>query len=515
MALHLPLRGLGLSSNLSVRDVPQPWALLAAQPGLFDVVEYSAPLDLEEARREASLFGVLWEARERVPVLFHPVHLNLYGPELEGKEALLHLEAHARAVGSAWVGNDVGWWHRRGQPLPGYLYLPPPLSQEGLADAAAHASHVQGHLSMPLVLENPVVAWRRGQLHVLDFMGALHQRTGCPLLLDLGHLFSAQLSAGLPLTAGLDGFPLEAVVEVHLAGGVVTRTPSGRGFYADDHTQPVREELFSLLEALLPRLPSLRALVFEGDGHPADIAAQTLRRLRALWPVRSAPPLAWPAERAASLPLASASAPWTQFEAAYGEAPEGGEDKEGLALERRYRLAVLAEALDGLWPLSRLLLAGTVARLSAFAASAAFRAHFEEGTPLGPAFGAWARAQVRARPEPATLGALAFDTWAQELARGGGRGTFPVDLGEALFAARALRRHLGARAWAGGEVEVAGLEGLAQVVARAPAQPWVVQAVWEGGRLSVHPVNGRNMEAQAENGDARQKSTPSSGAPRA
>jgi len=501
VVVHLPFRGLGLSSNLSVRDVPQPWALLAALPGLFDVVEYSAPLDLAQARREASLFPVLWEARERVPVLFHPVHLNLYGPELEDAAALAHLDAHARGVGSAWVGNDVGWWHRRGQPLPGYLYLPPPLTPQGLDDAVAHAAHVQAHLSVPLVLENPVAGWRCGGLHVLDFMAALHQRTGCPLLLDLGHLLSAQLAAGLPPATGLDGFPLDAVVEVHVAGGVVTRSASGRGFYADDHTQPVREEVFGLLAELLPRLPALRALVFEGDGHPPDIAAQTLRRLRALWPVRAGAPLGWPGWANDAPALAVASAPWAQFDAAYGPWPAAPEDPEGLAEDRSYRLAVLADALDQGWPLSRLVLAGRREELEAFAASGPFRARWEAGAGLHSAFGAWARARLRDRPEAAGLGAVAFDTWAQALAHGPGRGRFPVDLSEALFAARALRRHLGTRAWATGRLDSSGLDGLAQVVARAPAGPWDVRAVWEGGRLGV--TAGGNVEARGENGDAR------------
>jgi uncharacterized protein len=501
VSFHLPFRGLGLSSNLSVHDVPQPWALLDAAPGLFDVVEYSAPLDIARARREASLFSVLWEARERVPVLFHPVHLNLYGPELESEEALACLDAQARAVKSAWVGNDVGWWHHRGQPLPGYLYLPPPLSAEGLADAAAHAQHVQAHLSVPLVLENPVVAWRRGGMHVLDFMARLHQRTGCPLLLDLGHLLSAQLASGLPLADGLDGFPLSAVVEVHIAGGVVTHSQSGRGFYADDHTQPVREELFALLAELLPRLPSLRALVFEGDGHPPEIAARTLRRLRALWPVPSRKELPWP-EAPRALPAdASASLPWTLFEAAYGKAPADAEDSEGLAADRSFRLAVLAEALDRQWPVSRLVLAGTREQLTAFAASPHFRAHFEKERTLLSAFAAWGRERVLSRPDAAGAAALSFDMWAQQLAQGAGRGIFPVDLSEALFAEKALRRHLGSRAWASGVLETSGLEGLAQTVVRAPKEPWGVQAAWTAGRLSVSP-DGRNMEARAENGDA-------------
>ncbi len=346
-----------------------------------------------------------------------------------------------------------------------------------------------------------MAGWRSGGMHVLDFMAALHQRTGCPLLLDVGHLLSAQAACGLPLAAGLDGFPLQAVVEVHLAGGVLTRSASGRGFYADDHTQPVREEVFGLLADLLPRLPALRALVFEGDGHPPDIAARTLRRLRGLWPARAGATLAWPGKAPAANGRLGASAPWAQFQAAYGPWPDAAEDPEGLAADRNYRLAVLADALDQAWPLARLLLAGRREDLQAFAASEAFRAQWQGSASLLSAFGAWARARLRAKPEPAGLAALAFDSWAQSLAQGTGHGRFPVDLSEALFAARALRRHLGTRAWASGHVDTSGLEGLAQAVARAPAGPWAVRAVWEGGRLALAPDG--NVEGRGENGDAR------------
>ena len=202
-------------------------------------------------------------------------------------------------------------------------------------------------------------------------------------------------------------------------------------------------------------------------------------------------------------PLGGASAPWTLFDAAYGTVPDGAEDPEGLAADRSFRLAVVADALDGSWPLARLVLAGTRERLEAFARSAEFRAIWERGASLDAAFGGWARALVRERPDAAGLGALAFDTWAQALASGRGAGTFPVDLGEALFAARALRKHLATRGWATGVVESSGLEGLAQVVARAPTGAWSVRAVWEEGRLGVRPQAERNLEAGRESGDAR------------
>ena len=108
------------------------------------------------------------------------MHLNLYGPELEAAESLRALDAHARAVGSPWVGNDVAWWHSGGVPFPGYLYVPPPLTEEGLQDCALHARHVQGALSMPLLLENPAVIARRGTMHVLELMAQLHTGTPAP-----------------------------------------------------------------------------------------------------------------------------------------------------------------------------------------------------------------------------------------------------------------------------------------------------------------------------------------------
>jgi hypothetical protein len=51
-------------------------------------------------------------------------------------------------------------------------------------------------------------------------------------------------------------------------------------------------------------------------------------------------------------------------------------------------------------------------------------------------------------------------------------GTFPVDLTELFFAARALRRHLTGRAWASESLELSGLEVLAQVARRPAPGPW-------------------------------------------
>src|SRR6185295_155438 len=116
--------------------------------GLWDYVEYSAPLSFERACAESSLLPKLLERKARL--LLHPVHLNLWGPSLEPAERLGALDAHARAVGSPWVSNDVAWWHVDEVEFPGYLYLAPPLDDEGLVQCIAHARHVEAALSMPL-----------------------------------------------------------------------------------------------------------------------------------------------------------------------------------------------------------------------------------------------------------------------------------------------------------------------------------------------------------------------------
>ena len=59
-------------------------------------------------------------------------------------------------------------------------------------------------------------------------------RAAVPCVLDLGHLYSFQLCRGLPPLAGLDGFPLEAVRELHVAGADL-EDRGGVTVYQDAH----------------------------------------------------------------------------------------------------------------------------------------------------------------------------------------------------------------------------------------------------------------------------------------
>ena len=473
----LPYLGLGLSSNAQVTDVPRPYALLDANPGLFDYVEYSAPLDVAQARVEASLFPELEKRRAEVPLLYHPVHLNLYGPELESNERLTLAAAHLSAVGSPWVSNDVGWWHHTGTALPGSLYLTPPLTPEALAQCVQHVCHVRAAMPVPLLIENPVVMTARGSMHVMDFMVKVSDATGCLLLLDLGHLLSHQLTRGLGLLEGLEKFPWDRVAQLHLAGGVVT----GKA-YADDHPQPIRDETWALFDEIRPRCTALRAVTYEGDGHPEPVARRVLERLRKSVAKAGSPltPTLPPAAERETVRLTGA---WELFD----------EVHRTPGPELDYRLAVIAQHLDADVPLSRAAVAPTNDQLARFTASIIFRDWFVKGTrSLGDAFMNWAMVEAR-KPELAGAEALiSLEVWSRNaFSRARKTGAphldlnFAADLTEALHAARALRRHLTAR----GILDGSGWEGLLQCARRAPRTPWPVRLSAEGARVIITPLS--------------------------
>jgi hypothetical protein len=294
------------------------------------------------------------------------------------------------------VSNDVAWWHSAGRLWPGYQYVAPPFSARGIEDCVAHARHVQSAIAVPLLLENPAVIARRGEMHVLEFMAELHARTGCMLLLDLGHLISFQLTAGVALETGLDAFPLDAVQEIHVAGGMIA-SRGERRFYFDAHAEPVREELFGLLAEILPRCTRLRAITYEADGHAEEMAAVNLGRLRRIIDAHGGAedlPTRTSTSASASTGASLSGEAWAIAAHAYAGT---GPDPDGSAVERDYRVAILAAEIDRRFPRTR---ARVAPDLSEFARSDELLSGFRApGRSVIDSFSRWARRRMMEQPD--------------------------------------------------------------------------------------------------------------------
>ena len=107
------------------------------------------------------------------------------------------------------------------------------------------------------MLENAsaYLGYRHSTLSEAAFLNALHDRTGCLLLLDVNNVYVNKRNLGVDGVAYLHELNLAAVGYVHLAGH------EDRGHYVvDAHNNPVAPpvwRLFERLQALRPGLPAL------------------------------------------------------------------------------------------------------------------------------------------------------------------------------------------------------------------------------------------------------------------
>lgn len=254
---RLPRLGLGISTEFGARangglDL---FELRSVVPGL-GFLEIGA--DLERGVDEDARAWV----RRGWPTTYHFLDLNLEDPEDLDEAWIRDAGALAREFGAAWLCGDAGLWHI-GPRERGHGILMPPVLEPESADSMAESVRALREASGFEVLpENPPAHVYLGRMHLTDYYARVAERADSGLLLDAAHLAVYQRVAGHAPLTGLDGFPLERVIEIHVAGG----RPfvwQGKTFVEDDHGLSILPDTWEILEALLPRTSNLRGLVFE------------------------------------------------------------------------------------------------------------------------------------------------------------------------------------------------------------------------------------------------------------
>jgi uncharacterized protein (UPF0276 family) len=160
------------------------------------------------------------------------------------------------------------------------VLLPPILCVESAREMAANVRALREASGFEVLPENPPAHVYLGDLHLLDYFARVADDADSGLLLDVAHLAIYQRACGHDPLDGLDGFPLERVIEIHLAGASEF-SHAGRGFVDDDHSPAVLDDTWRILEAVLPRASNRRALVFECERNPLDAVVPVFERLHA------------------------------------------------------------------------------------------------------------------------------------------------------------------------------------------------------------------------------------------
>ena len=274
---RLPRMGIGISTEFGARAAGglDPLRLRRERPELVGFLEIG--VDLER--------GVDADARAWVdaggPTTFHFLDLNLEEPEDLDAGWLAASAALARELRAAWLCGDAGLWHV-GPRDRGHGALLPPVLTPASADSLAQAVRALRERSgLEVLPENPPAHVYLGELHLLDYFARVCERADCGLLLDAAHLAIYQRARRGAALDGLDGFPLERVVELHVAGGSEFEH-MGRRFVDDDHGPEPLPDVWKILEAVLPRASNLRALVYECERNRAAQVIPVFERLAQL-----------------------------------------------------------------------------------------------------------------------------------------------------------------------------------------------------------------------------------------
>ncbi|MCB9796759.1 MAG: DUF692 family protein [Alphaproteobacteria bacterium] len=217
------------------------------------------------------------------PTTYHFLDVNLAEAEDPDPEWLHGTLALADAVGAAWLCGDAGYWHFGPRERGHDILLPPVLCASAAAEMGRTIRAVQGAIDRLVLPENPPSTAFVGPMHLLEFYAHVLSDADCGFLLDTAHLAIFQRARGHAPLDGFDGFPMERIVEVHVAGGT-PKELRGFSWIDDDHSPEPMPETWAIFEHVVRSAPNLKAVVYECEhNQPYEVQAN-FRRLNEAFP---------------------------------------------------------------------------------------------------------------------------------------------------------------------------------------------------------------------------------------
>ncbi|RMH07027.1 MAG: DUF692 family protein [Nitrospirae bacterium] len=303
-AIGLPFLGLGLSVDVYTPPLPELVQALELHHLPYGYLEiFKAPLpSLQTVRARL----------DSVPLALHGEGLWIPQPDLQtGYPFELILDETATALDvldSAWLTLECA-----SKQMGGYAfgtYLPPLFTCTSALQVAQNVCQVQAYLDAAahrrgttppfVLLETPPLTYVAcGDVGYADFFRIVTDAAPCGLVLDLGHLWTVYRYTGAWQVRTshqffqefLDRFPVERVLQVHIAGlseapslSQRSRTQAGRvAMWVDAHDAPVPHILWTWLEDVLhhPGFANLKGIALEVDTKPLAVTLEEYAHLRA------------------------------------------------------------------------------------------------------------------------------------------------------------------------------------------------------------------------------------------
>ncbi len=276
----LPELGVGISTEFGAREKGVDVLKLGEDFGeLVSFLEIGGDLE-----RGIDADARAWVERGRATT-YHFLDVNLEEGEDLDQAWMDDTAALAREIKSAWLCGDAGLWHVGPRERGHGVLQPPILEPESADEMARNVRILREATGFEVLPENPPAHVFLGRMHLLDYFARLSAGADSGILLDVAHLAVYQRVLGHSALTALDGFPLERVVEVHVAGGTLFEH-GGRTFVDDDHGTEILPETWEIFEHVVRGAKNLRAIVFECERNSTQDVIPTFRRLNEAWSSR-------------------------------------------------------------------------------------------------------------------------------------------------------------------------------------------------------------------------------------
>lgn len=314
---QIPAHGLGLSVDLYSPDLTSLLRALRQRQVL--------PAYLEVFRAIPAALAAVRQQVGDTLMAYHGEGLWLTQPETSDDpwftEEVRAVAEELLTVQSAWLNHECATKYMAGYSFG--TYLPPLYTESSAAVVADHAVLLQqlldqhcplanGHVPLVLLEMPPLTYFAAGTLSIPRFFRLVAEQAPAGLVLDVGHLWTVFRYTGACRTTSLEEFvetflnkfPLERVVEIHVAGLAIhesnavcrsgARDKGGNDSppaWTDAHAAAVPPVLFEMLDQILrhPRLTALKGLALEVDTKPEEVIADEFgrftRRYAGVFPV--------------------------------------------------------------------------------------------------------------------------------------------------------------------------------------------------------------------------------------
>ncbi len=194
--------------------------------------------------------------RKDSELVCHGVGLNIGGTDELDFDYLLKLKDFFNHFEPAWVSDHMCWTSILGHQS--FDLLPLPYNQESLKHLTNRIQKVQDFTKREWVFENPSVYLEvpNSEMSEGEFFKELHGRTGCRFLLDLNNIQVTSYNLKIDSKKLLAEWPLDAVSQIHLAGGSYTES-----HLIDTHNQIVESAVWDLFKELIKKTGPLPTLI--------------------------------------------------------------------------------------------------------------------------------------------------------------------------------------------------------------------------------------------------------------